>query len=152
MSYKFISKQTTFPSFFQYPEFLLNLPISQTGKIIYMLLYDRARLSQKNNWMDENGRIFVIFPVKELAKKLEKSETTIKTALNELDEAGLLHCDVCKEALEGFYPRDSLLEGRKPHRQCACERNAHAENERYYKEKEHRELVNRNRNICFGDR
>lgn len=90
MSYKFISKQTTFPSFFQYPKFLLKLPISQTGKITYMLLYDRARLSQKNNWMDEKGRIFVIFPVKELAKKLEKSETTVKTALNELDEAGLL--------------------------------------------------------------
>lgn len=69
MSYKFISKQTTFPSFFQYPEFLLKLPISQTGKITYMLLYDRARLSQKNNWMDENGRIFVIFPIKELAYK-----------------------------------------------------------------------------------
>lgn len=55
MSYKFISKQTTFPSFFQYPEFLLNLPISQTGKIIYMLLYDRARLSQKSNYSQNNG-------------------------------------------------------------------------------------------------
>lgn len=32
----------------------------------------------------------MIFPIKELAKKLEKSETTVKTALNELDEAGLL--------------------------------------------------------------
>lgn len=40
--------------------------------------------------MDENGRIFVIFPIKELSKKLEKSETTIKTVLNELDEVGLL--------------------------------------------------------------
>lgn len=90
MSYKYISEKTIFPSFFQYPEFLLHLPISQTGKTVYMLLYNRARLSQKNNWMDENGRIFVIFLIKELAKKLEKSETTVKTALNELDEAGLL--------------------------------------------------------------
>lgn len=40
--------------------------------------------------MDEKGRIFVVFPIKELARKLEKSETTVKTALNELDEAGLL--------------------------------------------------------------
>ena len=90
MNYKFINEKTIFPSFLQYPEFLLHLPISQTGKTVYMLLYDWARLSQKNNWMDENGRIFVIFPIKELSKKLEKSETTIKTVLNELDEVGLL--------------------------------------------------------------
>lgn len=65
---------------------------------------------------------------------------------------GLLHCNVCKEALEVYYPKGSLWEGRKHHRLCACERNAHAEDERYYKEKEHRELVNRNRSICFEEK
>ena len=33
MNYKFINEKTIFPSFLQYPEFLLHLPISQTGKM-----------------------------------------------------------------------------------------------------------------------
>ena len=35
---------------------------------------------------------------------------------------GLMHCTVCKEPVEAFYPKGSLLEMRKHHRQCACER------------------------------
>ena len=40
---------------------------------------------------------------------------------------GLMHCTVCKEPVEAFYPKGSLLEMRKHHRQCACERKAYAE-------------------------
>ena len=55
-----------------------------------MVLYDRARLSQKNKWLDEEGRIFIIFPIKEICKKIGKGETAVKQALNDLDIAGLL--------------------------------------------------------------
>ena len=78
------------PPYFQFPEFLLNMPISQTAKITYMVLYDRARLSQKNKWLDEEGRIFIIFPIKEICKRIGKGETAVKQALNDLDIAGLL--------------------------------------------------------------
>lgn len=54
---------------------------------------------------------------------------------------GLLHCTVCKEPVEAFYPKGSFLETRKHHRQCACERQAYAEEAKYYKEKEHQERV-----------
>ena len=54
---------------------------------------------------------------------------------------GLMHCTVCKEPIEAFYPKGSLLEMRKHHRQCACERKAYAEEAQYYKEKEHQELI-----------
>ena len=56
-----------------------------------------------------------------------------------LEEDGLLHCAVCKEPVEAFYPKGSFLEMRKHHRQCACERQAYAEEVKYYKEKEHQE-------------
>ena len=49
---------------------------------------------------------------------------------------GLMHCTVCKEPVEAFYPKGSLLEMKKHHRQCACERQAYAEEAQYYKEKE----------------
>ena len=64
----------------------------------------------------------------------------------------LMHCTVCKEPVEAFYPKGSLLEMRKHHRQCACERKAYAEEAQYYKEKEHRELIARNKKICFEEK
>ena len=65
---------------------------------------------------------------------------------------GLMHCTVCKEPVEAFYPKGSLLEMRKHHRQCACERKVYAEEAQYYKEKEHRELIARNKKICFEEK
>ena len=69
-----------------------------------------------------------------------------------LEEDGLLHCAVCKEPVEAFYPKGSFLEMRKHHRQCACERQAYAEEVKYYKEKEHQERVVRNKKICFEEK
>ena len=68
MNYKYITKEEISVAYFQFPKFLLKYPISQNGKVVYMLLYDRARLSQMNNWLDENGRIYVIYPITELIK------------------------------------------------------------------------------------
>ena len=65
---------------------------------------------------------------------------------------GLMHCTVCKEPVEAFYPKGSLLEMKKHHRQCACERQAYAEEAQYFKEKERRELVVRNKKICFEEK
>lgn len=65
---------------------------------------------------------------------------------------GLLHCSACKEAVEAFYPKGSILEGKKHHRQCACDRKTYAENEKYHIEKEHQELVVRNKGICFEEK
>ena len=63
--------------------------ISQTAKLLYSLLLDRSTLSQKNKWQDDEGRIYIIYPIAEIAEILDGS-TTIKGALNELDMAGLL--------------------------------------------------------------
>lgn len=90
LNYKYITKEEILVAYFQFPKFLLKYPISQNGKVVYMLLYDRTRLSQMNNWLDENGRIYVIYPITELIKHIGKCRSSIKSALKELDEAGLL--------------------------------------------------------------
>ena len=87
---KYIRPDTAFPSYYQFPNFLIRLPVSQTAKLTYMVLYDRARLSQKNEWIDEDGRVYTVYPIADLARVLERSQSTIKSALNELDGAGLL--------------------------------------------------------------
>ena len=66
------------------------MEISQTAKLLYSLLLDRSTLSQKNKWQDDEGRIYIIYPIAEIAEILDKGSTTIKGALNELDAAGLL--------------------------------------------------------------
>ena len=56
------------PQYLPYARFLLNTDLSNTAKLLYTLLLDRATLSQKNNWVDEHGRIYVIYPLSNLAK------------------------------------------------------------------------------------
>lgn len=86
----YIMADTKLPAYLPYPRFLLKMEISQTAKLLYSLLLDRSTLSQKNKWLDDEGRIYIIYPIAEIAEILDKGSTTIKGALNELDTAGLL--------------------------------------------------------------
>ena len=79
------------PPYMAYPRFLLDVDISETAKLVYMLLLDRARLSMKNgDWQDEQGRVFVLYTIPNLAKDIGKGETTVKKALNQLLKQGLI--------------------------------------------------------------
>ena len=78
------------PQFFPYPCFLLKMDLSYTARLLYALLLDRTTLSQKNGWQDSEGRTYIFYPVSEIAETLDKGRTAIKSALNELDAAGLL--------------------------------------------------------------
>ena len=79
------------PPYMAYPRFLLDVDISETAKLVYMLLLDRARMSMKNkDWQDEMGRVFVLYTIPNLAKDIGKGETTVKKALNQLVKQGLI--------------------------------------------------------------
>ena len=73
-----------------YPRFLLTMDISETAKLVYILLLDRARLSLKNGWVDEQGKAYVFYPIRELAEDSRKSEMTVKNALSDLQKRGLI--------------------------------------------------------------
>ena len=90
MKYLYMNEQERQIQYYQFPKFLLELQLSQNARIIYMLLYDRARISRKNNWTDEDGRVYAIFPIEELSQKTWKCKSSVKKALKELDDAGLL--------------------------------------------------------------
>lgn len=85
-----IRRTTTFPWCYQFPKFLLEIPVSQTAKIIYMILYERARLSSKNDWVDASGNVFIIYPLNELVEDSGRSISAVKIAVKELEHAGLL--------------------------------------------------------------
>lgn len=86
---EYINPGSALPNYYQFPEFLLPMPISQTAKLAYMLLYDRARLSIKNNRI-KNGVVYVNYTLESMAGALNKSVSTVKNVYNELTEAGLL--------------------------------------------------------------
>ena len=44
----FLTADTNLPSYMMFPRFLLDMEINETAKMLYIILLDRARLSQKN--------------------------------------------------------------------------------------------------------
>ena len=88
---QFLKSDSNLPPYMAYPRFLLDVDISETAKLVYMLLLDRARLSMKNQpWQDEIGRVFVLYTIPALAKDIGKGETTVKKALNQLVQQDLI--------------------------------------------------------------
>ena len=55
----FLTADTNLPSYMMFPRFLLDMEINETAKMLYIILLDRARLSQKNEgWSDIAGHVF----------------------------------------------------------------------------------------------
>ena len=89
---QFLHRGSQIPHFYMYPRFLLTLDLSETTKMIYMLLLDRARLSmQKEGWQDEQGRVFIHYTIQSLAATIQRSEMTVKNALKALEQRRLIY-------------------------------------------------------------
>ena len=77
------------PQYLPYARFLLDTDLSHTAKLLYTLLLDRATLSQKNNWIDTQGHIYVIYPLSNLAKDLGCCVSSVTRSFAELEKAEL---------------------------------------------------------------
>lgn len=86
----YLTADTPLPQYLPYARFLLDTDLSHTAKLLYTLLLDRATLSQKNNWVDAQGRIYVVYPLSSLAKDLGCSISSITRSFTELENAQLL--------------------------------------------------------------
>lgn len=86
-----LRRDSQIPVYMAYPRFLLTADLSETAKLVYVLLLDRARLSMKNaGWEDEKGRVFIYYTIAELAGTSGKSEMTVKNALAVLEQKNLI--------------------------------------------------------------
>lgn len=61
-----------------------------TDALVYTALYSRTSLSEKNGWIDSEGRIYISYSVESLAEDLHKGQTVIKAALRKLTAIGLI--------------------------------------------------------------
>ena len=72
------------------PRFILWGEYSINAKLLYALLLGRTQLSQKSGWVSEDGDVYVIYTIRQMANDLNRSERTVKAALAELENAGLI--------------------------------------------------------------
>ena len=64
--------------------------LSISAKILYGLLIDRMGMSFKNQWVDGDGKVFIIYPVAEIENDLKVSRRKVIDYLRELQEIGLI--------------------------------------------------------------
>lgn len=80
--------------FIQIPRAMLTeeifAPLSVQAKIMYGMLLDRMKLSYKNKWIDEENRVYIIYPLSELTCDMSISRRTAINCLNELSSLGLI--------------------------------------------------------------
>ncbi len=65
--------------------------LNSDSKILYGFLLNRLTLSAKNNWVDEDNKVFLIFTRKEVQERLNLSDKTVTKAFNQLKECKLIH-------------------------------------------------------------
>lgn len=76
--------------------------LSTTAKVLYGLMLDRMGLSSRNDWIDENGYVYVMYPLKEIEADLGVSRRTASDAVSELEDFGLLEKKVRAEDFPVF--------------------------------------------------
>ena len=77
-------------SFFRIPKLLFTDPIfaklSSDAKVLYGILLDRMNLSMKNNWIDEENKVYIIFTIEEIAEIMCCATQKATKILQELDD------------------------------------------------------------------
>ena len=102
------------PQYLPYARFLLDTDLSHTAKLLYTLLLDRATLSQKNNWIDTQGHIYVIYPLSHLAKDLGCCISSVTRTFSELENAQLV------ERIRSGFSKPSRILLKVPHTTQNC--------------------------------
>ncbi len=64
--------------------------LSSNAKVLYVFLFDRAKLSQKHGYTDLNGEIFVYCPITVACEILNCSKAVAIKNFNELENCGLI--------------------------------------------------------------
>lgn len=85
----FYGQQAELFSFYRVPKVLFTdekfSNISSDAKLLYGIMLDRMNLSAKNGWVDELGRVYIIFTIEEIKCALGCAEKKAVKLLHELE-------------------------------------------------------------------
>lgn len=65
--------------------------ISSNAKLVYILFIERLGLSKQNKLCNQKEKIYIVYSQKKLCKILNKTDKTIKKAIDELIENKLIY-------------------------------------------------------------
>lgn len=81
-------------SFIRIPKMMVTedvfASLSLQSKILYGLLLDRVGDATKNNWLDEEQKVYVIYPIAQIQEDMKISKKKAVDSLSELESAGLI--------------------------------------------------------------
>lgn len=111
----FINKDTDFKkfkSYLQFPRALLSdeyKSLSSDAKFLYTLMLDRIKVSKQNNWIEEDGLIFIFYTYKAIKEDTGMSEPTISKKMKELINYELIEKKTMgKNTPDKIYLRDII--------------------------------------------
>jgi len=86
----FYGQQADLFAFYRVPKVLFTNErfwnVSTDAKLLYGVLLDRMNLSAKNGWLDEDGRVYIIFTIEEIKSHLGCAEKKAVKLLDELEK------------------------------------------------------------------
>ena len=81
-------------TFYRIPKVLFEAEgvkdISTDAKLLYGLMLDRMQLSARNQWLDENGRVFIYFTVSQIMEQMGCASQKATKLLDDLERIGLI--------------------------------------------------------------
>ena len=90
----FYEEQSESYAFYKIPKVLFTEemfePLSTDAKVLYGLLLDRVSLSKMNSWIDETGKVYIYFTVKNVKASMRCANTKACALLKELQDFGLI--------------------------------------------------------------
>lgn len=86
----FYGEQAEQFAFYRIPKVLFSEDkfwnVSSDAKLLYGILLDRMNLSAKNGWLDEAGRVYIIFTIEEIKESFGCAEKKAVKLLDELEK------------------------------------------------------------------
>lgn len=110
---EYLKRDTRIGAFIPVPASILTSELSSTTILIYGAILSRSILSQKNGWIDKEGRVYTRYTAPQLAEDIGKGISTVKASLKELEEVDLIERKRMGLTMTNIYvkvPSDSVLD------------------------------------------
>jgi len=86
----FYGRESNQFNYYQVPQMLIKEPcfknLSFGAKLLYGIMLNRMKLSQKNGWFAEDGRVYIIYTIAEITEDLNCNRETSMKYISELDD------------------------------------------------------------------
>ena len=141
------SNETLENRYYQIPQELFENSLykdklNSDSKILYAFIIDRLTLSQKNNWIDSENNIYLIFTRQEVQDKLGLSEKTVIKAFKQLSETKLIF-----EKRQGLGKPNLIYVGKIQHEEIAEQKNLLLKNCKNYSSRDVKSTVQELENL-----